>query len=119
MARKGWSLSETARQTSRILGPDAKFGRAHMWHYLRVGTVPRGRYVEALSQSLGVEAAVLLGTAPPSSGPSAAEQAESRIRVEDVGDGFAQLNVLQRVPWETALEVMRALANDHDCQSNP
>ena len=52
---------------------------------------PRGRYVNALSRSLGVEAGELLGTTSPPSGSvgkggemATAEQAGSGIRVEEV-----------------------------------
>ena len=40
------------------------------------------------------------------------EKTPSRISVEDVGDGVALLDIAQRVPWRTALQVLRALEED-------
>ncbi len=54
MERKGWDLSETARQTASVLGADAKFGRAHVWHYLHAKSMPRARQLSALSHALEV-----------------------------------------------------------------
>ncbi len=107
MDRNGWSLSETARQACRVLGPDAKFGRAHVWHYLHGRALPRHAHLSALSQSLGVE----LGTAPPSSRVEQ-DTRQSGARLQDLGDGDVLLEVYQRVTWETALQVLRALKGD-------
>jgi transcriptional regulator with XRE-family HTH domain len=124
--RKGWTLSETARQTSDVLGADAKFGRAHVWHYLNGRAIPRARHLDALSRALQVQPHELLGSAAPSglagrpeARDEAAHEAEGRptpysgsiaiVHAEDYGDGTAFLRISQRVPWPTALKVMTLL----------
>jgi transcriptional regulator with XRE-family HTH domain len=52
--RRGWSLTETARQTASVLGTDATFGRANLSHYLHGRSMPRARQLLALSHALGV-----------------------------------------------------------------
>ena len=118
--RKGWTLSETARQTSDVLGGDAKFGRAHVWHYLNGRAIPRARHLDALSQALQVEPRELLGSATTSDGERTSVSAEPAaqadsfsglavVQAEDYGDGTALLRISQRVPWPTALKVMTLL----------
>ena len=74
--RKGWTLSETARQTSDVLGGDAKFGRAHVWHYLNGRAIPRARHLDALSQALQVKPHELLGSMPSFSAETGSELSE-------------------------------------------
>jgi transcriptional regulator with XRE-family HTH domain len=125
--RRGWTLSETARQTSDVLGADAKFGRAHVWHYLNARAIPRARHLDALSQALQVKPHELLGSAAPPPAhevpgqpreptsprpPAGAEPAIGAtpvVHAEDYGDGTAFLRVSQRVSWPTALKVMTLL----------
>src|SRR5918994_89907 len=64
--RRGWSLSETARHTASVLGPDAKFGRANLSHYLYGRALPRARHLAALSHALGVSPDDLLPGGAPS-----------------------------------------------------
>jgi transcriptional regulator with XRE-family HTH domain len=106
MERKGWDLSETARQTASVLGGDAKFGRAHVWQYLHARVIPRARQLFALSHALEVSPNDLL----PRGCPSRVEVipgTPTGIHALDHGDGTVLLEVSQRVPWQTALEVMR------------
>jgi transcriptional regulator with XRE-family HTH domain len=112
MDRNGWSLSETARQAAKVLGPDAKFGRAHVWHYLNGRALPRRAQLHALSQALGLTEDELLGSAPTSA--RANQQRPASLRVEDLGGGHALLQVSQRVRWDTALRVLRALEADRE-----
>jgi transcriptional regulator with XRE-family HTH domain len=108
MERKGWSLSETARQTASVLGTDAKFCRAHVWHYLHARVLPRDRQLAALSNALEVRPDDLLKSAPPSE-VEGTLSTPTGIRAEDQGDGTVTLEVSERVPWQTALEIMRLL----------
>lgn len=117
--RKGWTPSEAVRQVSRFLTNGDKFGRAHMWQYLQGRALPRSRYLLALSRALDVDPGELLperpvapaslapfsfaGTAPSSSSPAEV------VHVRDYGDGTALLDVVQRVPWGTALKVIHIL----------
>src|SRR3712207_4007572 len=78
--RKGWSLSETARQTSTVLGTGARFGRAHVWHYLHGRAIPRKRQLVALSKALEVPPHELLGLEPR--GPRQERNPSSVVRAE-------------------------------------
>lgn len=112
--RKGWSLSQTARNASRVLGPDAKFGRAHVWRYLHQRAIPRERQLYALSHALEVEPKELLAMDPPAQGGKAASAQVGIVRAQDQGDGTVALEIVQRLPWETALKVLRVLKVDDD-----
>jgi transcriptional regulator with XRE-family HTH domain len=106
--RRGWSLTETARHTASVLGADAKFGRGNLSHYLHGRAMPRARHLAALSHALGVRPDDLL----PGGCPSRVEVipgTPTGIHALDHGDGTVLLEVSQRVPWPTALEVMRLL----------
>ena len=54
MERKGWSISETARQASQLLKDGGRLSRAHVWHYAQGKALPRTRYLQALSLALDV-----------------------------------------------------------------
>jgi transcriptional regulator with XRE-family HTH domain len=117
MERKGWDLSETARQTASVLGAGAKFGRAHVWQYLHARVMPRDRQLFALSHALEVRPNDLF----PSAFPTQVEESgtvTSTIHAEDQGDGTAILQVSQRVPWQAALHVMRLLKLPDDGSSS-
>jgi hypothetical protein len=55
IARKGWSISETARRAAAHLGSGTKFGDGHVWQYVHGRSVPRTRYLDALSRALDLE----------------------------------------------------------------
>jgi transcriptional regulator with XRE-family HTH domain len=55
IARKGWSISETARRAAAHLGSGTKFGDGHVWQYVHGRAVPRTRYLLALSRALDLE----------------------------------------------------------------
>ncbi|HEX2135480.1 MAG TPA: helix-turn-helix domain-containing protein [Microvirga sp.] len=124
MEAKGWTVADTARQVARLLGGDTKFSSSHISHYLSGTTLPRFRYLQALSRALDVRPEDLLpwgvppqpdepsegdrGRAPFQANPDPAQETASSdlVHVRDYGDGTALLQVLQRVPWTTALEVL-------------
>jgi transcriptional regulator with XRE-family HTH domain len=115
--RRGWSLTETARQTASVLGTDAKFGRANLSHYLHGRSMPRARQLLALSHALGVRPDDLF----PAGSLSRVEVISGTptgIHALDQGDGTVTLEVSQRVPWQTALEVMRLLKLPSDGSSS-
>jgi transcriptional regulator with XRE-family HTH domain len=117
MERKGWDLSETARQTAFVLGANAKFSRSHVWHYLHARAMPRARQLAALSDALEVRPNDLL-RALPTQVEDESGTLTSTIHAEYQGDGTVILEVSQRVPWQTALEVMRLLKFPDDGSSS-
>jgi len=131
MERKGWTVADTARHVSRLLGEEAKFGSSHISGYLSGRALPRVRYLHALSRALDVQPEDLLPGQPPghedearsfggenqevprtSVAPVSATAPVDLVHVRDYGDGTALLQVLQRVPWTTALEVMALVKGD-------
>ena len=115
--RRGWSLSETARQASRFV-TEGRMSRAHVWHYARGKAVPRPRYLFALSQALGVRPdhlfppGMLLPPTPDrTSAPDGLPPAVA-IRLQDKGDGTVLLEFRQHLPWETAMRILR-IAKEH------
>ena len=124
MEAKGWTVADTARQVARLLGGETKFSSSHISHYLSGTTLPRFRYLQALSRALDVRPEDLLpwgvppqpdeapdgdsGEAPlhANADPAQAAASSDLVHVRDYGDGTALLQVLQRVPWTTALEVL-------------
>jgi transcriptional regulator with XRE-family HTH domain len=131
--RKGWSMSETARQAASFLGDKEKFGRAHVWHYVQGRAVPQFKYLEALSLALEVSPAELMPadllaervgpldnietTNPdeqsvdrrPLSHEKSSEPESGLVHVRDYGDGTALLEVSQRVSWDNALAILQIL----------
>jgi hypothetical protein len=70
--------------------------------------MPRARHLAALWHTLGVRPDDLL----PGGCPSRVEVLSGTptgIHAQDQGNGTVLLEVSQRVPWQTALEVMRLL----------
>jgi hypothetical protein len=108
MKRKGWSISETARQTSSALGGTTKFSTGHLWHYLHERALPRHAYLEALSRALDAPLRELLGAEHMKGGASAGAS-NGYVHLRDCGDGTALLQVAQRVSWTTVLKVTKAL----------
>ena len=123
MEAKGWTVADTARQVARLLGGETKFSSSHISHYLSGTTLPRFRYLQALSRALDVRPEDLLPWGVPpqpndrregEAGPAPVQADDQHqatassdlVHVRDYGDGTALLQVLQRVPWTTALEVL-------------
>ena len=133
MDERGLSSSETARRMRDHLPEGASVSRASLSHYRSGRAMPRLRHLEALSLALGVETSELLVPPAPESGareraPVPALQhpetrdvpaAEAGARrppeamtplgiIEDFGDEV-HLRIDQRVPWDVALKILRAL----------
>jgi transcriptional regulator with XRE-family HTH domain len=126
--RKGWTMSETARRASMFLPEEDKFGRAHVWQYVQGRSLPRIKYLEALSSALQVELDELVPAAilpeylteersvptPAANSNQDDGQKTDFVHVRDYGDGSALLEIRQRVSWETALTVLQTLkTSDH------
>jgi hypothetical protein len=123
MERKGWSAGQTARAASRLLASGEQISDAHMWHYLR-GSVPRPRYLEALSQALDVSSQELLPSAHSTELsvidiPSTRLEAQTirpleaspfALQVRDMKNGSARIEICEEVPWSTAIEILRLLS---------
>lgn len=130
MARKGWTQTQTAKAAAAFLTPGEKLGRSHLSQYVTGRALPGPRYRSALSRALELSEAELMGpalgeeaTAPASltiddqplrSGDQAASGEEASpereaVEVRDAGDGGAWLHIDQRIPWSTALEILKLL----------
>jgi transcriptional regulator with XRE-family HTH domain len=118
IARKGWTTTVVVHQVSRSLGNGNSFSRSHLWQYLHGRVLPRRRYLLALSGALGVNPEDLLPDRPdlvdnPVTPPGWADT----VQVRDDGQGTALLDMSHRVPWQTAVKVIRTLtANEPSWQ---
>ena len=122
MESKGWTQARTVQEVRHFLGEGERFGAAHMSHYLNGRAIPQMSYLRALSRALEVsEERLLGGTArkPPQQNDDvvivdpdpqgALRGRRTSAQVRDADEGEAWLEVNERVPWETALEILRLL----------
>ena len=122
---RGWTIGETARRVREQLGEGAKFTPANISHYTRGRSIPRLRYLDALSAVLGIDKRELMGqdNSPirvnghekhavvrgqevelvPQS-----EAAAPALHIEDRG-GEVWLQINQQVPWPIALKMLNVL----------
>ena len=125
--RKGWSAGRTAREARRYLSDGEHLSDAHMWHYLRARSIPRTRYLDALSRALEVSAHELVPGAAQNRAealavldPGRTTAGEQTIRpdvgfettaaqVRDGKNGTARLEINEEVSWSTALEILQLL----------
>jgi transcriptional regulator with XRE-family HTH domain len=122
---RGWTAGETAKRVREQLGEGARFTPANISHYTRGRSIPRVRYLDALSAVLGIDKRELMGqdNSPiqvnsqrkqaidgehqhePLVGPSTAPPP---FHLEDRGsEVWLQIN--QQVPWSVALKLLQAL----------
>ena len=122
---RGWTMGETARRVREQLGEGAKFTPANISHYTRGRSIPRLRYLDALSAVLGIDKMELMGQdnspirvnghGKHAAGPtqevesvSPSHAAAPALHIEDRGkEAWLQIN--QQVPWPVALKVLEAL----------
>lgn len=115
MDEQGLSVNELARRVQNEL-PGEKFNPVNLSHYRAGRSLPRPRYLTALSKAVGVPAGDLL---PPETPPVFEEQPVERandqapaFHVEDLADGQAWLQINQRLPWSLVLKILQALKGD-------
>jgi transcriptional regulator with XRE-family HTH domain len=119
MDERGWTANETARRVREALGEGAKFTPANISHYRQGRSLPRPRYLEALSRAFGVNKDELLTEASPardgnrqqhtpSSAPIELPDGSPSFHIEDRG-GNAWLQINQQLPWPTAIKILEVL----------
>jgi transcriptional regulator with XRE-family HTH domain len=115
MDERGWTANETARRVREALGEGAKFTPANISHYRQGRSLPRPRYLEALSRALGLTKGELLTEASPaqqhtplSSAPIELPNGSPSFHIEDRG-GNAWLQINQQLPWPMALKILEVL----------
>jgi len=127
MKQRGWTTGETARRVREQLGEGAKFTPSNISHYTSGRSLPRTRYLDALSIALGIEKKDLMaqenaprkngadhivvdGTAADEIHPPepTAEATRPALHIEDRGIS-AWLQVNQEVPWPVALKILQVL----------
>jgi transcriptional regulator with XRE-family HTH domain len=114
--RLGLTYEETARRAREYLPPEARLSSVSVWQYARGKTFPRRMsYVEALSRVLDVTPNDLLLPAPGEDAAAAPAEgglirpgpSEPHIRLEDLGDGRARLDLTLDLPWPVALQLLQ------------
>lgn len=116
--QKGWSQAETAREVTRYLPEGEQFSPVNLHHYLQGRSLPRAKYREALAKALDLDD-------PPRTGPvprrrrarPSAEGPSPTIRLQDMQEGQARLQVDQVVPWAVALQVLELLQQETGASS--
>jgi len=123
--RLGLTYEETARRAREFLPADARLSSVSVWQYARGKTFPRRMsYVEALSRVLDVTTDELLlpsseDDSGGTSGGSIAPGAEPHIRLEDLGDGRARLDMTLDLPWPIALQILQLAKGSGPTDSDP
>jgi hypothetical protein len=125
---KGWTAGKAAREARRYLGPGEHLSHAHMWHYLHARSIPRSRYLSALSRALEInpedlvrdvtrvskeansDPATTLLNAELSFGGTSRNRAQ--VQVRNGKDGTAVLQISDEVPWAMALQILQLLKDN-------
>lgn len=102
MEERGVSGAETIRRMQEHLPDGGSIARSCLSHYRAGRTVPRLRHLDALSLALGVEKSQLLPELHPANGE------KEFLTLHQIGDEV-QLQVRQRVSWETAAQILAIL----------
>ena len=115
LKRKGWSQARTVEQARRFLDAGERLGPAHLSHYLNARAIPQMSYLRALAQALEVSEQELLSGFPDplrngmtitvDDLPPPELHAATEVRDAENGEAWLKLN--ERVPWETAIEILR------------
>ena len=115
---RGWTLAEAAREISRYLPGGQVFNPVNLSHYVHGRSFPRPKYRKALEQALDMgesfemprrkrkRAPTLIGAAE-----AAAPGEEPTVRVQDMGNGTARVQIDQVLPWPDALRLLEVLTH--------
>ena len=124
MEERGLTAGETARRMRERLGGDAKFTPANISHYRFGRSLPRPRYLDALSAVLGVDKEELFSDAHPhKTGRATAGESSSQTPSHDGHETPPSLNVVdrggsvwlqinQQLPWPVAIQILHALKGE-------
>jgi transcriptional regulator with XRE-family HTH domain len=116
---RGWTEKEIAKRVRERLGEGATFSRTNISHYVTGRCIPRIRYLQALSEVLGIDKGELtrVSSTPGEASQNGcligenaepAPQTPPALHIEDRGtDVWLQIN--QQVPWPVAIKVLQAL----------
>jgi hypothetical protein len=132
MERKGWTAGQTAREARRYLGQGEQLGDAHMWHYLHARSIPRSRYLGALSRALGISPEDLVGgavrgiedahstpalTVLDAQPPVGTAPVGAQLYLRKGKNGTVVLQINEEVPWTTALRILQLLKQGADSEA--
>jgi transcriptional regulator with XRE-family HTH domain len=118
---KGWTLAEAAREISRYLPAGQIFNPVNLSHYVHGRSFPRPRFRRALEQALDISEPFDFPRHRRKRSPGQEGNTESQtpgdgavVRVQDMGDGTARVQIDQVVPWPDALKLLEILTHkDH------
>ena len=93
---------------------DEKFNVVNLSHYRAGRSLPRARYLTAISRAIGVPVNVLVMPEieiekVDNSSAATAVVAPPQFRIEDLHDGHAFLQINERLPWHKVIQVLAAL----------
>lgn len=120
MSEKGLSVTDVAKRMEQEMKGE-RFNPVNLSHYKAGRSLPRPRYLSALSRVLGVAPQDLLPAREvveplPEAPVPPSDQRPPSFRVEDLADGLAWLQINQRLPWNVVLRVLDALKNDRSAK---
>ena len=121
MDEQGLSITDLARRMEGELTGE-RFNPVNLSHYKAGRSLPRPRYLNALSRVLGVTPQELVPAdiALPESEPEVFSVDDHRppvrdlpsFRLEDVSNGMAWLQINQKLPWPVVLRILELLKGD-------
>ena len=117
MDEQGLSVTDVAKRMEKELPAGERFNAVNLSHYKAGRSLPRPRYLNALSRAFGVSADDLM---PPENlldlqedpGGEATEQQAPAFRIEDLSDGLAWIQINQRLPWPLVLRILEAMKGE-------
>lgn len=116
MDEKGLGVVEVAKLVERELSGE-KFNAVNLSHYRAGRSLPRPKYLKALSKALGVSSQELipLNQTLDLSDPEVKDVQDPDLpafRVDDLSDGLAWLQINQRLPWDLVLRILNVLKGE-------
>jgi hypothetical protein len=117
LAIKGWTLARAAQEISRHLPPGEVFNPVNLSHYVHGRSFPRPKYRRALMRALDlgdVSEETVRQRQPAIAAPSEESSEAPNIKVQDMGNGRARVQIDQVVPWPDALRLLQVLTYTHD-----
>lgn len=123
MDERGLGVAEVAKMVEREL-PGESFNAVNLSHYRAGRSLPRPKYLNALSRALGVPSRELIPVNDALDMSDAVAEDVPRsdapaFRVDDLSDGLAWLQINQRLPWPLVLKILEALKGEKVSKAKP
>jgi transcriptional regulator with XRE-family HTH domain len=115
---RGWTLAEAAREISRYLPVGQVFNPVNLSHYVHGRSFPRPKFRKALEQALDIGESFDAPRKRRKRAPNLTGNTDSQalgdepmVRVQDMGNGTARVQIDQVLPWPDALKLLEVLTH--------